>query len=293
MDELAVRVRRGLDASQIKMRIDELLGRSAPQHRAPATPARKSAPPLTDTAALRELGGTGAQAPVQPDRRRTAARVASGPFAKSSSVTLPPGVSLSASAGTLQGDRTASRRFSEPPQPKLNESTRAEIQSLQRQAEQVEASGGDVTPIKNRIIELLSQGKSTASKAQSGAGVPPQAMTTQAFSGEVIESEVVSPYDPDRAEINSLLEQRKELEIAGRDFSDIDTRLAELTHRGRETLDDNGGVTFYSAHGPLSIPFYSCVEWSEPHFLDTASKLLSGGEGLIVLKFIFGGRHVA
>jgi hypothetical protein len=34
-------------------------------------------------------------------------------------------------------------------------------------------------------------------------------------------------------------------------------------------------------------------DWSEPHFLDTASKLLSGGEGLIVLKFIFGGRHVA
>ncbi|MCX6601520.1 MAG: proprotein convertase P-domain-containing protein [bacterium] len=259
MDELAVRVRRGLDASQIKMRIDELLGRSAPQRKVAAVSARKSRAPLADSSALRELGGTGAQAPVQPDRRTAAGRNASGPSAKSSSVALPPGVSLSASAGTLQGDRTASRRLSEPPQPKLDESTWAEIQSLQRQADEVHASGGDVTPIKNRIIELLSQGKSTASKAQSGAGVAAEAMTTEAFSGEVVESEVVAPYDPDRDEINSLLEQRKELEIAGRDFSDIDTRLGELTHRGRETLDDNGGVTFYSSHAPRYIWHYSCV----------------------------------
>jgi subtilisin-like proprotein convertase family protein len=259
MDELAAQVRQGLDARQIKMRIDELLGRSASQHKAAATPARKSAPPLTDTAALRELGGTGAQAPVQPDRRTTAGHIASGPSAKSSSATLPPGVSLSASAPEPQGTVAASRRLSEPPKPRLDESTWAQIQSLQRQAEEVHASGGDVTPIKNRITELLSEGKSTASKAQSGAGVAPETMTTEAFSGEVIESEVVAPYDPDRDEINSLLEQRKELEIAGRNFSDIDTRLAELTHRGRETLDDNGGVTFYSAHAPRYIWHYSCV----------------------------------
>jgi subtilisin-like proprotein convertase family protein len=162
---------------------------------------------------------------------------------------LPEGMSLSSSLPANEERAVHTPRKMSEPLPEA-------VIQLQRQAEEIQAAGGDVSTIKERINAVL---------GESSNGTPDASMlnTSPTAAGYTIEAAAPTAVNPNYEEIQSLLVQRKQTEISGGDATAIDHRLAELgANRGRETLDDNGGVMFYSSHAPVGIPHWSCAEGS-------------------------------